>query len=287
MAPKNRPGSPRQPGGGPKPPLKSEKSEQPLSVAEIPAPSTTSMTSTMVSQTPDVTPVVEPPVASTPIVEQPVATPVEQPVVPQPVVPVERLVAAPPSTQPAVTSPPKIKASSNQAKLPAKAEKTPVQVAPMTSLPVPVKSQPPVVLPPAPPIKDVLGPTVKNAGSLIALWVGMTQKPWNTATQTSALSALTAEAVVQASRDATRNWGLFGVACIASAKNAQDKQREAARNFMRAKTIPEMVAAQNNFLKVSLDIAIEETARLTELSVKTAGETIAPVISLLTPKNKL
>lgn len=85
------------------------------------------------------------------------------------------------------------------------------------------------------------------------------------------------DALVTASRIWAKGAEDIGKACIALAQETAEANSEAARAFLSAKSLKEIIDLQNELTRKNFDKSLNESARLSELSLKVANEAFQPL----------
>jgi len=85
------------------------------------------------------------------------------------------------------------------------------------------------------------------------------------------------DALVTASRIWAKGAEDIGKACIALAQETAEANSEAARAFLSAKSLKEIMELQNELARKNFDKSLNESARLSELSLKVANEAFQPL----------
>jgi phasin family protein len=75
----------------------------------------------------------------------------------------------------------------------------------------------------------------------------------------------------------TKGVEAFGKQFYAITQGSMEKSVETSKSLFACKTINEVVELQNGLAKASFDAMVSDTAKLSELSVKTTNEAIAPL----------
>jgi phasin family protein len=88
---------------------------------------------------------------------------------------------------------------------------------------------------------------------------------------------VTFDAVTRASTVFTKGVEAFGQEVIAYAQSSVAQNVEAVKALTTAKTFKDMIELQTGFARASFDQFLAESAKLSELSVKVATETVAPL----------
>lgn len=88
---------------------------------------------------------------------------------------------------------------------------------------------------------------------------------------------VTFDAVTRASAVFTKGVEAFGQEVIAYAQNSVAQNVEAVKALTTAKTFKDVIELQTGFARTSFDRFLAESAKLSELSVKVATETVAPL----------
>ncbi|MSP49564.1 MAG: phasin family protein [Alphaproteobacteria bacterium] len=85
------------------------------------------------------------------------------------------------------------------------------------------------------------------------------------------------EAFVQSSTVAVKGAEVFGKEWMGFAQSAVEQNVAAIQSLAAAKTLKEVVELQNNWAKKAFDTAVAESARLSEMGVKTANDAFEPI----------
>jgi phasin family protein len=88
---------------------------------------------------------------------------------------------------------------------------------------------------------------------------------------------VTFDAVTRANAAFTKGVEAFGQEVIAYAQTSVAQNVEAAKALTSAKTFKDVIELQTGFARTSFDQFLAESAKLSELSVKVATETVAPL----------
>ena len=88
---------------------------------------------------------------------------------------------------------------------------------------------------------------------------------------------VTFDAVTRANAAFTKGVEAFGQEVIAYAQTSVAQNVEAVKALTTAKTFKDVIELQTGFARTSLDQFLAESAKLSELSVKVATETVAPL----------
>ena len=93
----------------------------------------------------------------------------------------------------------------------------------------------------------------------------------------AALSKENLEAFVQSSQIVAKGAETFGKEWMGFAQAAVEQNVAAVQNLVAAKTLKELVELQNDWAKKAFDTAVAESAKLSEMGVKTANDAFEPI----------
>lgn len=85
------------------------------------------------------------------------------------------------------------------------------------------------------------------------------------------------DALVKASTIATKGYGAIGQQWIEFSRAAMEKNAQAAKAMMGAKTPKDLVEAQSDWAKTAFEGYVAETSKASELALKTTTEAFAPL----------
>ena len=85
------------------------------------------------------------------------------------------------------------------------------------------------------------------------------------------------EALVQSSQIVAKGAETFGKQWMGFAQAAVEQNVAAIQSLVAAKTLKEVVDLQNDWAKKAFDSAVAESARLSEMGVKTANDAFEPI----------
>ncbi len=85
------------------------------------------------------------------------------------------------------------------------------------------------------------------------------------------------EAFVQSSTVVVKGAEIFGKEWMGFAQAAVEQNVAAIQSMVAAKTLKEVVELQNDWAKKAFDSAVAESARLSEMGVKTANDAFEPI----------
>ncbi len=85
------------------------------------------------------------------------------------------------------------------------------------------------------------------------------------------------EAFVQSSTAVVKGTETFGKEWMGFAQSAVEQNVAAIQSLFAAKTLKEVVDLQNDWAKKAFDSAVAESARLSEMGVKTANDAFEPI----------
>jgi phasin family protein len=93
----------------------------------------------------------------------------------------------------------------------------------------------------------------------------------------AALGKENLEAFVQSSQIVAKGAETFGKEWMGFAQAAVEQNVAAVQNLVAAKTLKELVDLQNDWAKKVFDTAVAESAKLSEMGVKTANDAFEPI----------
>jgi phasin family protein len=85
------------------------------------------------------------------------------------------------------------------------------------------------------------------------------------------------EALVKAGEILARGAEALGKEYFAFAQDAAEANGEAAKALLAAKSVKEVVELQSEFIRISLDKSVDESGKLSEMSLKIASEAFEPL----------
>jgi phasin family protein len=85
------------------------------------------------------------------------------------------------------------------------------------------------------------------------------------------------EALVQSSQIVVKGAETFGKEWMGFAQAAVEQNVSAVQSIVAAKTLKELVELQNDWAKKAFDTAVAESAKLSEMGVKTANDAFEPI----------
>ena len=90
------------------------------------------------------------------------------------------------------------------------------------------------------------------------------------------------EALVKAGEILARGAEAIGKEYFAFAQHTAEANGEAAKALLGAKSVQEIVELQGEFVRVSLDKSVDESGKLSEMSLKIASEALEPLQKQMT-----
>lgn len=93
----------------------------------------------------------------------------------------------------------------------------------------------------------------------------------------ASISKQNVDAFIKASNIFAKGFEDLSRSCMGYAQSAADKQAEAAKAMMSAKSVTEFMELQSDLARSSFDTVIAETTKLSEMTIKLANETLEPI----------